>query len=238
MPIFFQGWHMPCLAYAWHGLLHTLPGAQRRRISSQDTFLTKQFNRYHGPEARVAKTRHLVDMLCLPDAQRQAYSFLCQGEGVLYGPLALAVVDPTVVTVDFDNAPADRWHGEVDMIDELTGAIRKNLKRRKLSKVSQMASTLCGTGRHMHMLSMPRACSRRRVRLRPQASGMPGICQAWTAPHATFGDMLGICLACHMPGMAYACSRMWVLFGHRHMPYRAYAMPSICLACAQHRATR
>ena len=78
-------------------------------------------------------------MLVLADNQRQDYNFLCQGEGVLYGPLALAVVDPTIVPVYFDWAPADRWHGEVDMIDEMTGAVRRDLKARKLTHVSPMA---------------------------------------------------------------------------------------------------
>ena len=73
--------------------------------------------------------------MVLPASQRQAYSFLCQGPNQLHGPLAISVVDPTVVPLDMDNAPADRWHGVVDMVDDMIGAVRRDLKAKKLTKV-------------------------------------------------------------------------------------------------------
>ncbi len=79
--------------------------------------------------------RHLDDMLALPADQRQRYSFSCQGPGLLHGPLAMATVDPQVVDMDFNNAPADRFHGVVDMIDDLLRVVRKGLKANKLAEV-------------------------------------------------------------------------------------------------------
>ena len=79
--------------------------------------------------------RHLNDMLLLADVDRQAYSFLCQAEDVLYGPLALAVLDPSIVSVDFHHFPPDRWHGVVDMVDDITGAVKQQLKQAKLTNV-------------------------------------------------------------------------------------------------------
>ena len=80
--------------------------------------------------------RHLDDMLALPDDQRQAYSFLSAGGDIAHGPLAMATVDPAVVDLDFNNAPADRFHGVIDMIDDMLGVVRAGLKDDKLAEVN------------------------------------------------------------------------------------------------------
>ena len=106
-----------------------------RRICPQCTIPTEQFSLHHAPAVVDASVRHLEDMLVLPDAQRQDYSFLCAGDGWLHGPLAIATVDPAVLRLDMHSAPPDRWHGVVDMIDDLTGAVRNGLKARKQAEV-------------------------------------------------------------------------------------------------------
>jgi len=74
-------------------------------------------------------------MLALPDDERQQYSFLCQGQGLVHHPLAMATVDPAVVDLDFNNAPPDRFHGVVDMVDDLLAVVRKGLKKDELAEV-------------------------------------------------------------------------------------------------------
>ena len=134
-----------------------------RRICPQCTIPTEEFNLHHSPEHVDQHVRRLDDMLVLPNAQRQEYSFLCAGEGWLHGPLAIATVDPAVLRLDMDCAPPDRWHGVVDMIDDLTGAVRAGLKKRKLAKV--WARAQCrgsgGDGRPMRQLNLRRSGQRR-----------------------------------------------------------------------------
>ena len=74
-------------------------------------------------------------MLALPDDRRQEYSFLCQGPTLFHGPLAIATVDPEVVDLDFNNAPPDRFHGVVDMVDDLLKVVREQLKKADLGEV-------------------------------------------------------------------------------------------------------
>ena len=111
----------------------------QRRICPQCTLPTAEFNQHQPRGTHAARERHLADMLALPDDQRQDFSFLCQGKfmgaALLHGPLAMAVVDPTVVDLDFNNAPPDRFHGIVDMIDDLLGVVRAGLKEEKLGEV-------------------------------------------------------------------------------------------------------
>ena len=107
-----------------------------RRICPQCTLRTRDFNLHHTREEMAAPgmVRHLDAMLALPAAKRQKYSFLQSGDAC-HGPVALATVDPAVVQVDMHCAPPDRWHGVVDMIDDMTGVVRKGLKERKQAKV-------------------------------------------------------------------------------------------------------
>ena len=116
-------------AYAKHMLSCT------RRTCPGCTLETQQFNAYQPRASHAGRERHLDAMLALPDTQRQAFSFLSQGDGYLHGPLAMATVDPAVVKVDMQNAPADRFHGVIDMIDDLLGVSREDLKGRKLAEV-------------------------------------------------------------------------------------------------------
>ena len=83
-------------------------------------------------------------MLALPDDQRQAYSWCCAGKGWSHGPLAMATVDPAVVHFDMHCVPPDRWHGVVDFIDNMTGAVREGLKKRGTAEVGRAAS-ICAT---------------------------------------------------------------------------------------------
>ena len=107
-----------------------------QRIFPQCVQLTGEFNQHHSREEVARMTRHLDDMLALPDAQRQAYSFLCAGEGWLHGPLAIATVDPAVVRLDMSNYPADRYHGVTNMVDDMTGVVQRGIKARKKAQVS------------------------------------------------------------------------------------------------------
>ena len=93
------------------------------------------FNQYQPRASHAARQRRLNDMLALPREQRQAHSFLCQGPDIFHGPLTFATVDPEVVHLDLDHAPPDRFHGIVDMIDDLLGVVRKFLKDHKLADV-------------------------------------------------------------------------------------------------------
>jgi len=104
------------------------------RICSQCTLETEKFNQYQSRDALAGLVRHLDDMLALPDDRRQDYSFLCSG-ACMHTPIALATVDPAVVQLDMHCAPPDRWHGVVDMIDDLTGVVRAGLKDRKQAEV-------------------------------------------------------------------------------------------------------
>ena len=106
-----------------------------RRICSQCTLETGRFNVHQSRAEMAGMVRRLDDMLALPDRQRQAYSFLCAGDGWMHGPLAIATVDPGVVQVDMHNCPPDRWHGVVDMIDDMTTVVRDGLQARKQAKV-------------------------------------------------------------------------------------------------------
>ena len=81
-------------------------------------------------------------MMLLPDRERQAHSWLCQGPEKLHGPIAMMVVDPSVVRLDFRNVPSDRWHGVVNMVDNITGCVRAMLAKAKLAEVRHL-------GRHM-----------------------------------------------------------------------------------------
>ena len=119
-----------CEAYTCH-----MPWSPCRRICPQCTLETVLFNQYQSRGELSHLVRHLEDMLVLTDAQRPDYSFLCAGEGWMHGPIALATVDPAVVRLDMHCAPPDRWHGVVDMIDDMTGAVRKGLKARLQAEV-------------------------------------------------------------------------------------------------------
>ena len=88
--------------------------------------------------------RHLDAMLALQPDERKHYSFLQSGEWQ-HGPIAIATVDPAVVRLDMHCAPPDRWHGVVDMIDMLTGAVRKGLKKRKQAEVCMGHGRVAGT---------------------------------------------------------------------------------------------
>ena len=118
------------VAYATHMRPHC-----NRRICPQCTLLTEMFNEYQCRETIASMERRLDDMLALPNDQRQAYSWLAQGADILHGPVAIATVDRDVVDVDFNNAPPDRFHGVVDMIDDLLKVVRKGLKDDSLAEV-------------------------------------------------------------------------------------------------------
>ena len=101
-----------------------------RRICCQCTLRTQLFNQ-HQTRAEMAApgmVRHLDDMLALKPNERQAYSFCCAGDGWMHGPLAISTVDPAVLQLDFHCMPPDRWHGTVDMIDDLTTVVREGLR--------------------------------------------------------------------------------------------------------------
>ena len=125
-----------CEAYARH-----MPGHmphRGRRICPQCLLETGEFNQYQ-PRCSCPQ-RKLEDMLALPDDQRQANSFLCQGEGLFHAPLAFAAFgDPKTVPLDMNNAPPDRFHGIVDMIDDLLGVVRKGMKHKKVAQVCPQA---------------------------------------------------------------------------------------------------
>ena len=121
-----------------------------RRICPQCLLLTAEFNQHQSRERLATLERHLDDMLRLPDAQRQEHSFLCQSADLMHGPLAMAVVDPAVVDLDFNNAPPDRFHGIVDMIDDLLKVVRGDMKKKKLGEVcpgsppsAALTATMC-----------------------------------------------------------------------------------------------
>jgi len=98
--------------------------------------LTGDFNQYQPPASRLEMRRTLNAMLELDEDERQNYSFLCQGPNLFHGPLALAVVDPAVVRLDFRHIPADRWHGVINMVEGMTGCVRHHLRKNKLAEVS------------------------------------------------------------------------------------------------------
>lgn len=136
-----------------------------RRTCSQCGTETQEFNEYQ-PRGSI-RPRLLDDMLALPLEQRREHSFLCQGGGHFHGPLAMAV--PEVVAMDMKNVPADRWHGIVDMIDDLLGVVREGLKSEKLAKVC-LRTGLATQHEHMPgILVFGHASS---------CQHMPSICQA------------------------------------------------------------
>ena len=61
---------------------------------------------------------------------RKYYSFLCSGTD-LHGPIALTVVDPAVVEVDFDHCPPCKWHWAVNMASDLIDHFRDGLGKGK-----------------------------------------------------------------------------------------------------------
>ena len=96
---------------------------------------TCDFKLYHSRTEVKGHRRTLDQMLLLPYDARQEFSFLCAGVGWMHGPLAIATVDPQVVRLDMHCAPPDRWHGVVDMIDDMTGVVRTHLKAQKQAQV-------------------------------------------------------------------------------------------------------
>ena len=141
---------------------HLLPislaaGPLRRRTCSGCTGLTGDFATYQHNSTYVR--RRLDDMLCLPLSkrheyswlsqvclplsQRQCYSLPSQGEDLHHGPLAMACVDPAILRLDFDCVPPDRWHCVINMIDDLTGAVRQQLVDAKLSEVTPPHNAQC-----------------------------------------------------------------------------------------------
>ena len=69
-------------------------------------------------------------MLALTDEERPDYSFLCSGND-RHGPLALAAVDVEVLPMDLDHCPPDRWHGGVNMCEDMITAVRKAITDEK-----------------------------------------------------------------------------------------------------------
>ena len=109
-----------------------------KRICPQCLTLTEDFAEHQCAQHREGLRRHLDTMLVLADELRQAHSWLCQGPALLHGPLAMSVVDPSVVRLDFRNVPADRWHGVINMVDAITGCVRKTLAAAKLAGVKRV----------------------------------------------------------------------------------------------------
>ncbi len=118
-----------------------------RHTCGQCLLETEAFSDYQPRGAHATRPRRLNDMLALPLEQRREHSFLCQAEGHYYGPLALAVVDPKVVALDLSHAPPDRFHGIVDMINDLLGVVRQGLKERKLARVCLRTGLATSTSR-------------------------------------------------------------------------------------------
>jgi len=108
---------------------------QGNRICPQCVTLTEQFSGHQCPACRDQMRRYLNDMLALPDTSRQAYSWLAQSADLMHGPVALAVVDPSVVHLDFGHVPPDRWHGIINNVDAITGCVRETLRKAKLTEV-------------------------------------------------------------------------------------------------------
>ena len=99
-------------------------------ICSQCQLLRELFNQFMAAEDMPP--RRLEEMLLLGDdpALRKYYSFLCSGS-TLHGPIALAVVDPAVVAVDFDHCPPCKWHWAVNMASDLMDHFRQGMGKAK-----------------------------------------------------------------------------------------------------------
>jgi len=106
---------------------HTTP-PPFSRICSQCELLRELFNLFMA--ADDMPVRHLDAMLLLGDDPdvRKAFSFLCAGGGHLHGPLALSLVDPAVVPMDFDHCPPCKWHWAVNMASDLMDHFRQELE--------------------------------------------------------------------------------------------------------------
>ena len=99
-------------------------------ICSQCQQLREEFNRFVA-EADMTP-RKLEDMLLLGEDPelRKYFSFLCSGTS-LHAPIALSVVDPAVVEVDFDHCPPCKWHWAVDMASDLMEHFRQGMGKGK-----------------------------------------------------------------------------------------------------------
>ena len=115
-----------------HGAMGTwrlklAPNATHSMICSQCELLREQFNIFRA--ADLMPVRHLHAMLQLGEDPevRKSFSFLCSGTH-LKGPIALSVVDPTVLPMDFDHAPPCKWHWAVNMASDLMDNTRRQLE--------------------------------------------------------------------------------------------------------------
>ena len=130
-------WHVSIQSICWSIVTNFARGWPLcRRICLQCVELTGEFNVFKPTAHYNRLRRHLDHMLCLPLPQRQSYSFLSQSADLHHGPLAIACVDPDVVRLDFNCIPPDRWHGVVNMIEDLTSVVRQQLVEAKLSEVA------------------------------------------------------------------------------------------------------
>jgi len=103
----------------------------RRRICCQCLLERVLFNSY-TPVADMP-VRRLAHMLRLDQAKHQAYSWCCGATANC--PMALAAVDPGVVRLDFDCVPPDRFHGVVDMVNDMFDVVRARLEQRHIAQV-------------------------------------------------------------------------------------------------------
>ena len=137
-------------------------------ICSQCELLRELFNVYLA--ADQMPRRHLQAMLLLGEdaAVRKHFSFLCCGKD-LRGPIALSVVDPAVLALDFDHAPPCKWHWAVNMASDLMDHTRQQLEtggrqQRAKAKVPPPHTA---------------ADARRRIAIANNSKHMPGIWEAF-----------------------------------------------------------
>ena len=89
------------------------------------------FNSY-TPTADMP-VRRLAHMLLLGAHEHQDYSFCCGASKGL--ALALAAVLPWVVRLDFDCVPPDRFHGVVNMVNDMFDVVRAYLLKHHTAEV-------------------------------------------------------------------------------------------------------
>ena len=82
--------------------------------------------------------RRLAHMLRLDQDEHQAYSWCCGATANC--PMALAAVDPGVVPLDFDCVPPDRFHGVVDMVNDMFDVVRARLEKHHIAQVGVTCS--------------------------------------------------------------------------------------------------
>ena len=192
------------------------PTAPKSMICSQCEELREDFNLF--VEEGLMTPRLLENMLLLGDnpEMRKYHSFLCSGT-TLHGPIALAMVDPQVVAVDFDHVPPCKWHWAVNMASDLVDRVRAQLGGDKSSKKAKE-----GEGATKEQ--------RRKGKVHPPPHTALQQQQAYARDMPHFGHLWGICLQSHptSPDDAASCPKyawhmprntlQWQDERSRHMP--------------------